>query len=945
MLTSHKWRLIAIFAVIFSTAIVWAQSGGNSGSISGTVLDPDGAVIPNATVEIHNPISQFARSTTTNASGYFTIPNVPFNPYHMTVTATGFAQSAQDVDVRSTVPQNVKVTLKVSTSTTSVTVTSEAGDLIENDPTFHTDVDRALFNKIPLESTTSSLSSLVTLSTPGIAADSNGLYHGLGDHAENSIVTDGQPNTDQHSKVFSNQLPLDAIESMEVISGAPPAEYGGKTSVVIVANTRSGQGVTTPHGSVTASYGSFGTSNLAADVAYGGKNWGNFISANGLNTGRFLDPPEFTVLHDKGNEENIFDRIDLQLSSADSIHLDLSYSRSWFQTPNTLDNQNATPWSGLYGVLPSVENYGGVGPNGLVVGPTDQRSKIGTFNIAPSWTRLLRANTVFTLGGWVRRDGYNYYGSDNPFADLGPPSLQRQSVGQSRSLSNLGARATISHVKGINNVKAGVSYEQTFLDEYDTVGIIDPAYNAPCITLDPASGTYVAVPGFTDPSQCVGANQPNTAANLNAPNSTLYPNFNPLLLPYDLSRGGVAYNVRALDPPLTHTDVKELALYIQDTIAKGNWNLNLGLRGDVYNGLTSASQAEPRVGVAYNIKASNTVLRVSYARTLESPFNENLILSSLGCANAVLAPLLLCSAATPNPLSPGIRNEFHAGIEQAFGKYLVFSGEYIWKYTHLGYDFSVLGDTPITFPIEWHNSKIPGYAGRISVPNYHGFFALMVFSSVAARFFPPQIGGAGSTVGAPGTPFRIDHDEKFNTTAHFQYQIAKRGPWMGFNWRYDSGLVAGNTPCYGITDYNDCPQSTTTATGQPAIAMQDVVGNPLTADLEFEAGFACNGVRATPTAPLPAICPASQFTSSLIDIPAPGAENDDHDPPRITHRNLFDLSVGHDNLFHSDKYKWSAQLTVINLTNKYALYNFLSTFSGTHYVTPRAITAQIGFHF
>ncbi len=55
---------------------------------------------------------------------------------------------------------------------------------------------------------------------------------------------------------------------------------------------------------------------------------------------------------------------------------------------------------------------------------------------------------------------------------------------------------------------------------------------------------------------------------------------------------------------------------------------------------------------------------------------------------------------------------------------------------------------------------------------------------------------------------------------------------------------------------------------------------------------------------------------------------------RIKPRSLFDLSVGHDNLFHGDRYKWSAQFTVINLTNKYALYNFLSTFSGTHYVTP-----------
>jgi hypothetical protein len=51
------------------------------------------------------------------------------------------------------------------------------------------------------------------------------------------------------------------------------------------------------------------------------------------------------------------------------------------------------------------------------------------------------------------------------------------------------------------------------------------------------------------------------------------------------------------------------------------------------------------------------------------------------------------------------------------------------------------------------------------------------------------------------------------------------------------------------------------------------------------------------------------------------------------------------NLFGGDTYKWSRRLTGINIANKYALYNFLSTFSGTHYVTPRALTAEIGFHF
>ena len=945
MLASSKQLLVALLVVSFCLAgsFAYAQSGGSSGSISGTVLDPDGAVVPNATVQIHNPVSHYDRSTTTDKSGNFSLANVPFNPYHMTVTAAGFGNNSEDVEVRSVVPLSVNVKLQVSGSTTSVTVEAGAADLLENDPTFHSDIDKSYFDRLPLESTTSGLSSLVTLSTPGIAADSNGLFHGLGDHAENSFSIDGQPITDQQSKVFSNQLPVDSIESMEVISGAPPAEYGGKTSVVIVATTRSGQGVTTPHGSVTTSYGTFGTSNVAADLAYGGKNWGNFISVGGLNTGRFLDPPEFAVFHDKGNEENLFDRVDYQLTTADSIHLNFAYTRSWFQTPNNLDAENATSWNGLFGIEPQMAAFAGRDPNGNIVGPTDQRSKIGSFNIAPSWTHVLNANAVYTLGAFVRRDDYNYYPSGDAFADLGPPSLQRQSVGQNRTLTNAGLRSDLSYVKGINQIKAGVVYQQTFLNENDTVGIVDPTYNAPCITgatvtsVNPFPFVAAPAPGITAPSQCAGALEPNTGANTDAPNSTLYPNFNPILAPYDLTRGGTPFNFNG------HTDIKELALYVRDNITKGNWSLNLGLRGDFYNGLSTARQAEPRVGVAYNIKQTNTILRVSYARTLESPFNENLILSSTGCANPVLVPLLACSGLSSGALSPGFRNEFHAGIEQAFGKYLVFSGEYITKYTHNGYDFSVLGNTPITFPIEWHNSKIPGYAGRVSVPNLHGFSALFVFSSVAARFFPPQIGGAGATVGAPGTPFRIDHDEKFNQTTHLQYQPWKRGPWVGFNWRYDSGLVAGNAPCFGGPN-NDCPQSTL-INGQPAVFFQDVFGNPLSADQEFQAGFTCNGARATPTTPLPAACLASQFGTSLIKVPAPNTENDDHNPPRISSRNLFDLSIGHDNLFHGDKYKWSAQLTVINLANNYALYNFLSTFSGTHYVTPRSLTAAIAFHF
>jgi hypothetical protein len=897
-------------------------TSAGAGTVRGVVLDPSGAAVKAGSVEIQNPVSQYIRDTKTDDQGKFEFANVPYNNYHLSVTAASFQGAEQDLNIRSSVPLDVKFILQIGTEKTTVTVTG-GGDLVETDPNTHTDVDRGLFDKLPLESTTSSLSSLVTLATPGISADSNGLFHGLGDHASNSFSIDGQPITDQQSKVFSNQLPVDAVQSMEVIEGAPPADFGGKTSVVIVVTTRSGLGLTEPHGDITTSYGSFGSSNGGLDLATGGKTWGNFISLNGMNTGRFLDGPELNVMHDHGNEQNLFDRIDFKLSDKNSLNVNLSFTRSWFQTPNTFDAQNATAWNGL------VVNNGGLGPNGQVVGSSDQRSKIRTFNIAPVWTHLIGVNTIFTFGGWVRQDQYNYYPSDNPFADF-QPDLQSATVGQSRSLTNAGARTSVAYVKGIHNIKIGAQYEHTFLRERDAFGLVDPTGNAPCLNPDGSPDTS---PTLTNPAGCTGSLTQN-------------PGFIPLLGCYDLTRTGTLpasdgcpNSTSALYNYYGHADVKEFAFYAMDTITLRNWTFNLGLRVDQYNGLASATQAEPRLGIAYNIKGTNTVIRTSYARTMESPFNENLVLASLGCNDPVIQAFQTLVAGgncvTTTPLSPGHRNEFHAGVEQAFGRFLVIDAEYIWKYTHKAFDFSVLANTPITYPIEWTSSKIPGYALRATLPNFHGLTAFAVASSVAARFFGPQAAGVGSTPGAISV-FRIDHDELFNMTLHTQYQPVKTLPWISFNWRYDSGLVAGPVPCAGGNCANG-PNGTD--------SVVDVSG--LTPNQQFEGGLYCGAVHATPTTPISptGLCPANMYGSTLVSIPVAGTEDDDHNPPRIKPRNLFDVGVGDDNIFHGEKKKWSARITVINLMNKEALYNFLSTFSGTHYVSPRAVTATIGFHF
>ena len=838
---------------------------GNSGKVQGQVLDPSGALVPGATVEISNPVSGYKQSTQSDESGQYTFTNVPFNNYHLAATKSGFRSAAIDLRIRSTVTVTGNISLQIESSSQTVTVEAGGIDLVENEPSAHTDIDRNLYSKLPTESVNAPLSSLVTLSTPGIAADSNGLFHPLGEHADASFSIDGQPISDQQSRVFSNQLPVNAVESMEIINGVVPAEYGDKPSLIIRTTTRSGLN-SSLHGSLDGGYGSFGTSNTDFSLGFGNKRFGNFISLDGVNSGRYLDTPEFQALHAHGNGQNLFDRIDFQPTAADSLHLNLGLSRSWFQTPNQYDQQ--------------------------ALGQ-DQRAKILSYNTSLVWTHLFGSNTILSVNPYIRQDQFHYYPSADPFQD------QTATLSQSRRLQNVGLRTDLSYSKGIHNIKGGVEVYHTFLTEGFATGITDPAFNPVCLD---ASGAPITDPTVLDPA-CNGAGlQPN-------------PNFVSGLLPLDLTRGGSVFEFHG------HTDIKQVAGYLQDNISWRNWTFMTGLRVETYNGLTSRSQVQPRLGASYLIKPTHTVLRLGYARLMPTPYNENLIISS-STAN-------ILGAAGDFKIHPATRNQFNAGVEQGVGKFLVVNAEYFWKYTSGDYDFDVIFNTPVTFPIQWKKSKIDGLGIKITMPPYHGFSAYSVLGHTRSRFFGPETGGLffNNQDVIDAAVFRIDHDQAFQQTTHLQYQPKPTGPWLGFNWRYESGLVAGSVPFSTDPD--------------PSVPV-DLTG--LTADQQAQLELTCGGVRATLTSPLSS-CAGGQLSSPLVSIPTPGTENDDKNPPRVAPRNLFDLAAGWDNVFKKDKLKTNLTFTVLNVTDKVALYNFLSTFSGTHFVPPRSYTAQVSFNF
>src|SRR6266576_1940226 len=299
-------RLVCLLTLISLLSSATFDQALSAGTVAGVVLDPNSAAVPNASVTIANSITGYTRTVTSNADGTFRFDNVPPNSYQLTTSAAGFETATQNLSVRTSVPISLKIPLSIGGASETVTVTGGAADVLENTPSTHTDVDQTLIERLPVRSPGSGLSDVVTMAAPGVVADSNGFFHPLGDHAQTSYSIDNQPISDQQSKTFSTQLPPSAVQSLEVITGATPAEYGDKTSLVVNAITKSGLNQRKPTGSFNTTYGNFGTVSQNGSLGYGSSKLGNFVTFTFERSGRFLDSPEFAVFHDRGTSANVF---------------------------------------------------------------------------------------------------------------------------------------------------------------------------------------------------------------------------------------------------------------------------------------------------------------------------------------------------------------------------------------------------------------------------------------------------------------------------------------------------------------------------------------------------------------------------------------------------------------------------------------------------------------
>jgi hypothetical protein len=439
MIFRNLFRTVIICGALLPLGLTaFAQS--RIGTIQGTVKDPTGALVPNAQVTVTQPVTGYRQTTQTDAQGSFKLVNVPFNTYKVRVEAAGFQPVEESIDLETTIPLNLELSLSLEEATANVTVTTGGAAMLETDRTSSdTDISQTILER-PLGAAPSRAIESIVASTPGFVTDDNGRMHPRGSESQVQYVVDGVPVTDNMSAIFSTSLDARTLRTVEVLTGGIPAEFGDKLAGVINVNTRSGlEGPT--QGGLSFSGGSFSTGEVAADFSTHTKKLGFLTNLSASTSQRYLDPPTLDNFHNFGRTGKGFFRLDYQFDANNSLRGVFNFGGSNFQVPNRVNQE---------------------------IAGQDQRQRLRDNAQNIGFQHIFSPNTVAQFSFFHRQSNARLLSNT-----LSTPVV----ANQDRTLQNYGAIGSLALTRGSHNIKFGGQVTITPVDEhfsfYPTVAFPD----------------------------------------------------------------------------------------------------------------------------------------------------------------------------------------------------------------------------------------------------------------------------------------------------------------------------------------------------------------------------------------------------------------------------------------------------------------------------------------
>ncbi len=720
-------KILSGFAIYFLLSLA-ALGQSYTGELRLTVSDPSGLGLKSR-VELISEANEYRNVFTTDDHGYLEAKRVKYGIYQVQIQAQGFAQLAEEVEIRSALPLEHTIRLKVATVSESANVSApdtlvdpyRAGSVNE--------MGQETIQNQPTALPGRSMQDLVN-SQPGWLYEGNSVLHPRGSEYQTQFVVDGIPLTDNRSPSFGPEpAEADDIESLKIYTAGIPAEFGRKMGGVVEVNTLKNQDPGF-HGELTLFGGSYNTAGINTQDQYTwGKNTFGF-SGSGNMTDHYLNPVVPENYTNNGTVGDFLVSYERDLTPKDRLTMIVHHSLARYAIPNEYVQQN-----GAY--VPNGDNTVGCPPGPAGRAPADcvfvpggQLQNGDNFETmgSISYQHIFSSDTIASLRGMSRDNSLDFYSN---------PASWPLNATQHNDFKEIYFNGSVSVHRGRQEFKAGIEFDNIFLHE----------------------NTSYVVPDCTDP------NDPQCPVNIGI-----------------LDSGAPTFAFIGNRPDL------EQSAYVQDAIRLGNWSVNAGLRWDHYQLIVNQNAMSPRLAVSHYSPSIGLNIHFSYDRIFQTPSFENILLASSPAAEAIdtsVTPLLL-------PVQPSHGNYYELGATKAFFGKLRFDANAFRRDVNNYADDSQILSTGISFPIAFDHAILYGAEAKLEVLQWKGFSGFASYSYIVGNVWNPVTGGLFLGDDATGATqvtghFPDSQDQRNTLRARVRYQVAPR-LWFALGTDYNSGL-------------------------------------------------------------------------------------------------------------------------------------------------------------
>jgi hypothetical protein len=715
-------------AVLLLATALSAFSQSNTGELRVAVADPSGRGVQTS-VQLVSEANQYRRTSATDNRGYLDARRLPYGIYEIRIQAPSFAPVTALVEIRSALPVDLKIQLKVAPVSQSVTVRASA--------TFIDPYRAGSVNEMGLQTIQNRVTALpgrsmqdLVDSEPGWLYEGNAVLHPRGSEYQTQFVVDGIPLTDNRSPSFGPEIKADDAQSISIYTAGIPAEYGRKMGGVVVVNTLKDEDPGF-HGDFTLLGGVYATGGFDTHDQYTWKRNTVGLSASGNSTGHYLNPVVPENYANDGTTGSFSLSYERQFTPKDHITMIARHELARYEIPNELVQQNGA-W------LPDASNSIGCPsvptsrePSDCVLIPGGQLQTGDNFETmgSLSWQHIFSPDAIGTLRG-MARDNSNDFDSN--------PASWPLIAAQHNDFKEIYFNGSVSVHHRNQEWKAGVESDAIFLHE----------------------NFNYRMPDCGDPSD------PQCPIHLGI-----------------LDAGASSFAFSGARPDL------EQSAYVQDAVRLGNWSVNAGLRWDHYQLLLNQNAVSPRVAISRYFSRAGVNVHGSWDRIFQTPSFENILLSSSPAAETLDTSV----PAVQLPVQPSHGSYYEFGANKAFlGKLRLDTNMFRRDVNHYADDSQVLS-TGISFPIAFRKAILYGAEGKLEVQQWGRFSGFASYSCIVGNAWYPVTGGlflgddATSAITQLTGHFPDSQDQRNTVRDRIRYQIAPR-LWFAVGSDYNSGL-------------------------------------------------------------------------------------------------------------------------------------------------------------